>query len=58
MLFRICQKVSEYEQEMPQSLEGSYQSSGNNLNCNIFEYLMMYQFDFTDIIITILYHII
>ena len=32
-------------------------SSGHGLNCNIFEYLMMYQFDFTDIIITILYHI-
>ena len=33
------------------------ESSGHGLNCNIFEYLMMYQFDFTDIIITILYHI-
>ena len=32
-------------------------SSGHSLNSNIFEYLMMYQFDFTDIIITILYHI-
>ena len=36
-----------------QSREGSYQSSGNI----IFEYLMMYQFDFIDIIITVLYHI-
>ena len=33
------------------------ESSGHGLNSNIFEYLMMYQFDFTDIIITILYHI-
>ena len=33
------------------------ESSGHSLNCNIFEYLMMYQFDFTDIIITILYRI-
>ena len=33
------------------------ESSGRDLNCNIFECLMMYQFDFTDIIITILYHI-
>ena len=33
------------------------ESSGHGLNCNVFEYLMMYQFDFTDIIITILYHI-
>ena len=33
------------------------ESSGHGLNCNIFEYLMMYQFDFTDIIIKILYHI-
>ena len=33
------------------------ESSGHGLNCDIFEYLMMYQFDFTDIIITILYHL-
>ena len=33
------------------------ESSGHSLNRNIFEYLMMFQFDFTDIIITILYHI-
>ena len=33
------------------------ESSGHSLSCNIFEYLMMYQFDFTDIIITVLYHI-
>ena len=33
------------------------ESSGHSLNYNIFEYLMMYQFDFTVIIITILYHI-
>ena len=34
------------------------ESSGNGPNCNIFEYLMMYQFDSTDIIITILYQYI
>ena len=33
------------------------ESSGHGLNCNIFEYLMMYQFDFTDNIIAILYHL-
>ena len=33
------------------------ESSGHGLNCNIFKNLMMGQFDFTDIIITILYHI-
>ena len=33
------------------SLEGLLsESSGHSLNCNIFEYLMIYQFDFTDII--------
>ena len=33
------------------------ESSCHGLNCYIFEYLLMYQFDFTDIIRTILYHI-
>ena len=33
------------------------EASDHGLSCNVFEYRMMYPFDFTDIIIAILYHI-